>query len=100
PQQIKRVLRAGLRGLRYTLDNKAGTVDVIESWYRVDRAIAAASYNLARKSYSRNGDVREKGIQPSMEFARSSGKFEKEPAASEITDFNLLREVRRELGWP
>lgn len=100
PQQIKRVLRAGLRGLRYTLDNKAGTVDVIQNWYRVDREIAAATYDLAWKSYSRNGEVSEKGVLLSMEFARSSGKFDKEPAPGEITDFNLLHEVRKDLAWP
>ena len=99
PQQVKRVLRAGLRGLRYVLDNKAGTVDVIQSWYRVDREVAAATYDLARKSYSKNGEVSEKGISLSMEFARSSGKFEKETLPAEFVDFHLLREVKKELAW-
>lgn len=99
PQQIKRVLRAGLRGLRYVQDNKAGTVDVIQSWYRVEREIAASTYDLARKSFSSNGEVNEKGILLSMEFARTSGKFEKEISPLEIIDFNLLREVKKELGW-
>ena len=99
PQQIKRVLRAGLRGLRYVQDNKAGTVDVIQSWYRVEREIAASTYDLARKSFSANGEVNDKGILLSMEFARTSGKFEKEISPSEIIDFNLLREVKKELGW-
>jgi NitT/TauT family transport system substrate-binding protein len=99
PQQIKRVLRAGLRGLRYVQDNKAGTVDVIQSWYRVEREIAASTYDLARKSFSANGEINEKGILLSMEFARTSGKFEKEISPLEIIDFNLLREVKKELGW-
>ena len=99
PQQIKRVLRATLRGLRYVQDNKAGTVDVIQSWYRVEREIAASTYDLARKSFSANGEVNEKGILLSMEFARTSGKFEKEISPLEIIDFNLLREVKKELGW-
>jgi len=99
PQQIKRVLRAGLRGLRYVLDNRAGTVEVIQSWYRVDREIAAATYDLARKSFSSNGEVSEKGILLSMEFARTSGKFEKETSPSEMIDFNLLREVKKEVAW-
>jgi NitT/TauT family transport system substrate-binding protein len=99
PQQIKRVLRAGLRGLRYVQDNKAGTVDVIQSWYRVEREIAASTYDLARKSFSANGEVNDKGILFSMEFARTTGKFEKEISPSEIVDFNLLREVKKELGW-
>src|SRR5258707_4904440 len=99
PQQIKKVLRAGLRGLRYVQDNKAGTVDVIQSWYRVEREIAASTYDLARKSFSANGEVNDKGILLSMEFARTSGKFEKEISPSEIIDFNLLREVKKELVW-
>jgi len=99
PQQIKRVLRAGLRGLRYVQDNQAGTVDVIQSWYRLEREIAASTYDLARKSFSANGEVNDKGILFSMEFARTSGKFEKEISTLEIIDFNLLREVKKELGW-
>ncbi|HTN71935.1 MAG TPA: ABC transporter substrate-binding protein [Methylomirabilota bacterium] len=98
PQQVKKVLRAGLRGLRYVQSNKPGTVDVIQSWYRVNHEIATATYELARKSYSANGEVSEKGILLSMEFARTGGKFEKEISPSEIVDFNLLREVRKELG--
>ena len=98
PQQIKKVLRAGLRGLRYVQDNRPGTIDVIQSWYRVEREVAGATYDLARKSYSTNGEVSEKGVLLSMEFARSSGKFEKETSPSEIVDFNLLREIRKELA--
>jgi NitT/TauT family transport system substrate-binding protein len=98
PQQIKKVLRAGLKGLRYVQDNRPGTIDVIQSWYRVEREVAGATYDLARKSYSTNGEVSEKGVLLSMEFARSSGKFEKETLPSEIVDFSLLREVRKELA--
>jgi NitT/TauT family transport system substrate-binding protein len=98
PQQIKKVLRAGLKGLRYVQDNRPGTIDVIQSWYRVEREVAGATYDLARKSYSTNGEVSEKGVLLSMEFARSSGKFEKETSPSEIVDFNLLREVRKEFA--
>jgi NitT/TauT family transport system substrate-binding protein len=98
PQQIKKVLRAGLKGLRYVQDNRPGTIDVIQSWYRVEREVAGATYDLARKSYSANGEVSEKGVLLSMEFARSSGKFEKETLPSEIVDFNLLREVKKELA--
>jgi ABC-type nitrate/sulfonate/bicarbonate transport system substrate-binding protein len=99
PQQIKRVLRAGLRGLRYVQDNKAGTVDVLQSWYRIEHEVALSTYDLARKSFSTNAEVSEKGILLSMEFARTSGKFDKEVTPSEMTDFNLLREVKKELGW-
>jgi ABC-type nitrate/sulfonate/bicarbonate transport system substrate-binding protein len=99
PQQIKRVLRAGLRGVRYVQENRAGTIDVIANWYRVERDIAAATYDLARKSFSANGEVSERGVMLSMEFARASGKFDKETSPAEIVDFNLVREVKKELAW-
>ena len=100
PQQIKRVMRASLKGIRYVLDNKAGTVDVLQSWYQLDQGIAVASYDLAAKSYSQNGEVSEKGISLTMEFVRMSSKIEKDITPTEMVDFNLLREARKELGWP
>jgi NitT/TauT family transport system substrate-binding protein len=99
PQQVKRVLRAGLRGLRYVHENRAGTIKVIESWYRLDRDIASASYDLAVKSYSLNGEVDLKGIEINMEFVRATGKIDKESAPADMVDFALLREARKELGW-
>jgi len=98
--QVSKVVRAGLKGIRYVLDNKAGTVDLLQSWYRLDQGTAAASYDLAVKSYSQNGEVSEKGISLSMEFVRMGSKFEKEITPAEMVDFKLLREVRKELGWP
>jgi ABC-type nitrate/sulfonate/bicarbonate transport system substrate-binding protein len=99
PQLIKRVLRAGLKGLRYVHENRAGTINVLESWYRLDRELASASYDLARKSYSANGEVDLKGVELNMEFARLTGKIEKESAPSDMVNFALLREARKELGW-
>jgi NitT/TauT family transport system substrate-binding protein len=99
PQLIKRVLRAGLKGLRYVHVNRAGTINVLESWYRLDRELASASYDLARKSYSANGEVDLKGVELNMEFARLTGKIEKESAPSDMVNFALLREARKELGW-
>jgi ABC-type nitrate/sulfonate/bicarbonate transport system substrate-binding protein len=99
PQQVKRVMRAGLKGIRYVLDNKPGTVDLIQSWYGLERSIAIASYDLAVKSFSRNGEVHEKGISLSMEFARMSAKIDKDISPAEMVDFNLLREARKELSW-
>ena len=70
---------------------------MIQSWYRVEREIAGSTYDLARKSFCTK--VNDKGILLSMEFARTTGKFEKEISPSEIVDFNLLREVKKDLVW-
>ena len=93
-----KVLRAGLKGLRYVQDNRPGTIDVIQSWYRVEREVAGATYDLARKSYSTNGEVSEKGFCSAWSSRVPAVKFEKETSPSEIVDFNLLREIRKELA--
>jgi ABC-type nitrate/sulfonate/bicarbonate transport system substrate-binding protein len=100
PDQVKRVTRAALKGIRYVLDNKSGTVDLLQSWYKLDRNVAIASYDLAVKSYSTNGEVTEKGISLSMDFANVSGKVAKETSPAEMIDFTPLRQARKELGWP
>jgi ABC-type nitrate/sulfonate/bicarbonate transport system substrate-binding protein len=89
PQPLRRALRAGLKGIRYVQENKAGTVDVIQSWFRVHREVASATYDLAMKSYNHNGDVSEKGILLSMEFARITGNIKKEISPGELVDFSL-----------
>ncbi len=98
--QVKRVVRAGLKGLRYVHENKAGTIEVIQNWYKLDKETATATYDLALKSYSRNGEADVKGVELSIEFARITGKIEKEGNPSDMVNFALMREVRKELGWP
>lgn len=98
--QIRRLLRAGLKGIRYIREDKAGTVDTIRTWFKLDEEVAAATYDLALKAYSPNGEVNEQGIRLSMDLARLTGKFEKEISPSDVVDFTLLRRVRSELGWP
>lgn len=100
PGQVRRVLRTGLRALRYVRENRTGTIDAIQSWFGLDRNTASATYDLAIKSHSSNGEVSEKGISLSMDLAKATGKFEKEIPPSEMVDFGILRELRKELAWP
>ena len=98
PEQIKKVLRAGLQGLNYLRENRRGTIEIIQGWFGLENDIAAATYDLALNAYSPDGEVSETGIRASMESARMTGKIEKELAPSEVVDFSSLREVRKSLA--
>jgi NitT/TauT family transport system substrate-binding protein len=100
PGQVRRVLRAGVRGLRYVHENRMGTIEVIQSWFKLDRNTASATYDLAIKSHSHDGEVSEKGIALGMELAKATGKIDKEISPSDMVDFSILREVKKELAWP
>jgi ABC-type nitrate/sulfonate/bicarbonate transport system substrate-binding protein len=97
PEQVKKLLRAGFKGLKYIGENRNGTIEVIKNWFRLENEVAAATYDLSLNSYSRDGEVSEKGIRTSMESAQLTGKIEKDLSPSDVTDFTLLREVRKEL---
>ena len=100
PEQVRRMMRASLKGLRYVWENKAGTVDVIENWLKLDKKIAAMTYDLALKSYSRNGEVEDRGIQLTADMINAREKIEKKINVSELVDYTPLREARKNLAWP
>src|ERR1043166_1028148 len=100
PDQVRRMSRAALKGLRYVWENKAGTVDVIESWLKLDRKISTMTYDLALKSYSRNGEVDDRGILLTVDMINAREKIEKKFNVSDFVDYTQLREARRNLAWP
>jgi len=100
PEQVKRMSRAALRGLRYVWENKTGTVDVIESWLKLDRKISTMTYDLALKSYSRNGEVDDRGILLTVDMINAREKIEKKFNVSDFVDYTQLREARKNLAWP
>jgi NitT/TauT family transport system substrate-binding protein len=100
PEQVRRMSRAALRGLRYVWENKSGTVDVIESWLKLDRKISTMTYDLALKSYSRNGEVDDRGILLTVDMINAREKIEKKFNVSDFVDYTQLREAKKNLAWP
>ncbi|HUK41573.1 MAG TPA: ABC transporter substrate-binding protein [Candidatus Acidoferrales bacterium] len=100
PDQVRRMSRAALKGLRYVWENKSGTVDVIESWLKLDRKVAALTYDLALKSYSRNGEVDDRGILLTADMINARERIEKKLNVSDFVDYTQLREARKNLAWP
>jgi NitT/TauT family transport system substrate-binding protein len=100
PDQVRRLLRATLKGLRYVWEDKAGTVDVIENWLKLDKKVASLTYDLALKSYSRNGEVDDRGIQLTVDMINAREKIDKKFNVSDLVDYTQLREARKRLAWP
>ena len=100
PEQVRRMLRGSMKGLRYVWENKNGTVDVIENWLKLDRTVASMTYDLALKSYSRNGEVNDRGILLTVDMINAREKVEKKANVSDLVDYTQLREAKRNLSWP
>ena len=98
PDQLKRVIRAGIKANRYLLQNRDGTIQVMMQWMRIDKDTATATYDGSVKSFNDDGSVSEAGLRIAIDEARKSANISREVAVNEVADFSMLREAQRELG--
>jgi NitT/TauT family transport system substrate-binding protein len=98
PDEIKRVIRAGIKANRYIKENRDGTIPILMSTYRLDKEVAAALYDSLLKGYSDDGSLPEDGFRRLIEDTKSIIKVEREVAFNEVADLSILREAQRELG--
>lgn len=98
PDQIKRVIKAGIRASRYIRQNREGTLPVMIEWLKIDKEIAAVTYDSVWKAFTEDGSLPENGLRVAIEEAKRIGKVERDVSLNEVTDLSILREAQRELG--
>jgi len=98
PQEVKKVVRAIYRGLRYAKENPEGTIGVIQKEWKVDAEIAKGSYAAIIKALNDDGIIGEKQLKVHFDIIRRAEKNLGEIPVDKVVDFRLLREVRRELS--
>jgi ABC-type nitrate/sulfonate/bicarbonate transport system substrate-binding protein len=98
PDQLKRVIKAGIRANRYLHQNRDGTIQAIMQWMKIDKETAAATYDGAAKSFNEDGSVPESGLRLAIDEARKAAGISREVAPSEVADFTVLRDAQRESG--
>ena len=89
--EVRSVLRATYRGLRYIKENREGSVKMIMKFLRVELSIAEETYDLSAKYLSDSGVSSEQAIQAAIENLGGSADAKIESSA--VADFGLLREV-------
>ncbi len=98
PQEVKKVVRAIYRGLRFAKENPEGTIEVIQKEWKVDPEIAKESYAAIVKALNDDGIIGEKQLKIHFDIIRKSDKNIGDIPVDKVVDFRLLREVRRELS--
>lgn len=97
PAEIRRVLKALIKGSRYIRENRDETVQVLVDWAKIDRQSALDYYDATWRSSSVDGGIPEKGLRLVIEDAKSALKIDRDIPYSEVADFSLVKEAQREL---
>jgi len=98
PDEIKRMLKAGIRANRYINQNRESTIQAMLEWMKIDREMAVATYDSVVKTYGDDLTLPESGFRLLIDEAKKAANLTREVALSEIADTSLLREAQRELG--
>ena len=92
PDQVRRMLKAMTQALKYMQENPAGTQQVMMSWLKLDRDMAAEIYQMAINNYTKNGMVEESTLTPLVTSMLAEAGI-KSVNVSQLTDFTLLQQV-------
>ena len=96
PEEIKRMIKAGMGANRYIARNRDGTVQAMVDWMRIDKDTATATYDGVVKTYSDDLTLPEDGLRLLIDEAKKNAKLDREIALDQVADLSILKEVQRE----
>jgi ABC-type nitrate/sulfonate/bicarbonate transport system substrate-binding protein len=92
PDQVRRMLKAMTQALKYMQENPEGTQQVMMSWLKLDRDMAADIYQIAKNNYTKNGMVEESMLNSLVTTMLAEAGI-KNVAPAQLVDFSLLQQV-------
>jgi NitT/TauT family transport system substrate-binding protein len=98
PNQVRRMLRALVRGLQYATDHPNDAVALIQSDWNLDRDTTQLAYDAAIATYNFKGEGSDEIINAAIKRAQQDAKITQSTfAPKDFVDWNLIRAVRQEL---
>jgi ABC-type nitrate/sulfonate/bicarbonate transport system substrate-binding protein len=96
--EVKKVLRALLKANRFILDNRKGSIDILQQWGRSSPSAAEQAYAATAKNYSRNLIAPRDALERVIESTKLNIDLKKEVPQSDVFDFSIVREILQEMG--
>ena len=98
PDQVRRFLRALIRGLHYALDHPNESVALIQKDWNLDRETAQNAYDVAMPTYNMRGDASDELVAASIKRALQDAKITQSNfAPKDFVDWTIARGLVREL---
>jgi ABC-type nitrate/sulfonate/bicarbonate transport system substrate-binding protein len=98
PDEIKRVIRAGIKANRYIRADRDGTVQFLMEWLKLNREAAGATYDSVVKVYNEDVGVCDKGLRLVIDETKKTVKSPREMSFGDVADLAILREAQREMA--
>lgn len=96
PAQVKRIIRAMIQALNEIRSERERTVSYIATRWKIDQELAAQSYDIMVRSFSKDGSASTKSIQNVIDSTKSRLQIDRAISVNDVAAFSLLGEVQRE----
>jgi NitT/TauT family transport system substrate-binding protein len=93
-EQVKRVVRATVRGSRFMKQNRAETVQMLSDYLKITPAQSAKAYDASISSFTDDGIISDKGVQLDVQLTKERLKLTKDIPLSQLVDWSLVKEIK------
>ena len=98
PNQVHRMLRAFVRGLRYAVERPNEAIALIQKDWNLDRETARVAYEAVMPTYNQSGECSDELIIAAIKRAQQDAKIAQSSfAPKDFVDWTIIRTVQRDL---
>src|SRR5215468_8847191 len=95
--EVKKLLRAMVRGLRFVRERRDDTVAIMAQWFALKPDVAAKSYELILPGYSQDGSLTDATMQAIIDLRVQILGLPRPASLDQVRDFTVVREAWREI---
>jgi NitT/TauT family transport system substrate-binding protein len=97
-EQVKRMIKGTIEGLRFIRERKDESVEIASQWLKLDPAIARAALENNIPSYSADGDLTDQAVRDLIQYELDRSNLKKEIPLSQVANRDLLQQAQKELN--
>jgi ABC-type nitrate/sulfonate/bicarbonate transport system substrate-binding protein len=93
PEQISRVIRATLKGVRFLKNNKPETLAIMGDYLKISGDYVEKIYQFAMRSLNEDGLVSKNSMDTEIRLTREQLKFKEEVSESKVAEWKFIKEI-------
>jgi NitT/TauT family transport system substrate-binding protein len=93
PEQISRVIRATLKGVRFLKNNKQETLVIMRDYLKISGDYVEKIYQFAMRSLNEDGLVAKNSLDNEIRLAREQLKIKEEVPESKVAEWKFIKEI-------